>query len=442
MTGEEREQHWSMLGREQDRHSAREWKMYYERVILPAHRAKVKTAAAGKEDAEAPKRTCGNVPAKVYETTPQLNAAAPDAEAQSPPFAEHGEGAAPNLGQETSSMRKPKNIASRPNLKAERLEDHGRRPLELLEEITAACATSQGRPAVVGATMDVKPDIGTPASSFDHRTMKVFTPRTGSSFATNSPSTGPTSTPVFNRPPQFPSFPKEVSQVVFHPKVKDSSHFRTILITKIVPKITLAQVVSRIRGGKIVKATFFETKDMRTTPLISTNAAMIEFLTAEDAVTVIENGVNPIVSTGEIGQLEAELLRTPTRPLHPKLEFDMRERGLNRVFYVVCESEAMTAEKVMEEILRRNPDQKRPLMAGELENGVLFFEFADVRDAGMAWETVDFDRGGLRGMKKGFLPDPCTVHEGEVDYASGSDADDEGEGVSTAANTPAAWFDE
>ena len=43
MTGGEREEHWIKLGRESGRHSAKEWKLYYERVVLPAYRAKVKT---------------------------------------------------------------------------------------------------------------------------------------------------------------------------------------------------------------------------------------------------------------------------------------------------------------------------------------------------------------------------------------------------------------
>ena len=459
MTGEEKEQHWIMLGREKDRHSAKEWKQYYERLIMPAYRAKsktIETASSGKEtEAQTVERTSSNPPTKTYSLPPQFNAGTPDTKHQSSPLAERREEAVPNLAQETSPTHKPENVHSRPSSKAERVEDGGVKLLEPLEVIkfddVALSGTFQNSPAAIGSTMELgahTPNLDTPASSFGDRKTEIFTPRTSSSIATNSPSTGPQITPISSRPLRFPSFPREVPQVLFNPNVKDSSHFRTILISKIASGITLAQVVSGIRGGRIVKAIFLQTKGMKTSPPMATNTAMIEFLNADEAATAIENSIRDslVTLTTKNVQLEAQLLRTPTRQIHPKLEFDMRERGLTRVFYAVCEAEPTTAEMVMEGIVRRNSEQNRPLVAGERDDGVLFFEFADVRDAAMAWEVVEFDRGRLRGIKKGFLPDPCAVEGGskerEGDCASGSDADDEDEGENTVANTRAASFEE
>lgn len=468
MSGEEREQHWVKLGREKGRHSAKEWKLYYEKLIRPAYIAKThknevipSTTSAnaifdgtvmGKEDnteklaeLHAKSVDADSSKLKMLETSPYDPSHEKDNSdvvprdfsmanqiVETPVVPEHA-GLEPLLD---SIHKSPSHEVYQSSYLTNK-ESRGSR--NVLEDQLLPVVTPQ---KVGGDT-----DIGTTSSpAFSDLKTTIYTPNTNSTSNVASPPTFSQATTPLRRRSPFSSFPTETSQIFYSPDLQDSSHFRTTVISNIGSGITLAEVISNIHGGRIVRARFFETSGMKTVPAMSTNTVMIEFLSADDATAAFDIRTQEVQNSQDASQLfDVAVLRTPTRPLHPKLEFDMRSRGLTRVFYIVSEKQKWTPEAAMQEIMHGEGRQKRPLVAGELGEGMLFFEFADVRDAAMAWEVVDRDQWCFRGVKKGFLPDPCSGRddqvEGEKEGTSGSDADDEGDGGSTAVNTPGASFE-
>ena len=95
---------------------------------------------------------------------------------------------------------------------------------------------------------------------------------------------------------------------------------------------------------------------------------------------------------------------------------------------------------------------RTPVTAGRDDDGILVFEFADVRDSAQAWNVVDQDHWYFHGASKGFLPDPCaraletikddglvgkTVSE---KYAVRVEDGDETDGESTVVDKPASSF--
>ena len=188
--------------------------------------------------------------------------------------------------------------------------------------------------------------------------------------------------------------------------------YRTVMITNVPTTMMLATVVNKVRGGRIVDAKYLETAGMRTQPPITTNTVLVEFLHANDAATFVQFTQKHDIllfhdDAGSTVKLTARLMDTPSRRLPPGLYHNMHQRGLTRVLFIVDKDEEWETEEVIEELQGRHPELKKPLSAGGDENGVLYFKFADVRDAGNAWEIVNRDARFFHGASKGFWPDPC-----------------------------------
>jgi hypothetical protein len=466
MTGEERKMHWIRMGREKGRHSAKEWKLYYEKVVRPAFIAKSKkagdtatairptgTCALTDQDIHVEKLAEGPGDVDSYEIgtaataveTPAVDDTADNTLLQLP----H------DLGRSASALSTPDQDAPeavQSHLLADDFTKSHQRKLSSNtkdQDLDSAPKRQLGNaptPSKLGIS-----DFETMASTSPHRNLKaiVYTPMTDTCPAIDTPPTDPQDSTLLRPRPRFSPFPTQTSQISYSFGNKVPSPFRTMLVSNMAAGVTLARVVSAIRGGRIVKATFLETKGMKTMPPMTTNAVTIEFLDASAASAALDHWTEEHAALqgcqSGVQPLTASILRTPTRPLPAKLGFDMRERGLTRVFYIVDEMQKWTPEKVMGEIMQSDIRQRRPLVAGRRENDVLFFEFADVRHAAMAWDVVDRDQWALRGLKKGFLPDPCSEmgSEGKDDAegAGGSNVENESDGGSTMMNTPMASFE-
>ena len=477
LTKEGKEKHWKRMSREQGRHSAREWKLYYEKVVQPAYIAKRKKA--DKAATTLPTRGPTGVSAlteqdhhverlaEVHGDLDSHKASAAETLVEIPAVKDTADNTlldfAQDLERSASALPTPSHAApevvSNDHLAYDFIKPHQREltlnhdgqdldnPAEKLDNAPTPSTLGIGDfEAIASPSPLLDPTIG------------MYTPETDDSPDINSPPIDLRDSEPLHSRSGFSTLPTKPSQKASQTAngfgKGNPSTFRMLLISNIISHATLAKVVSLIRGGQIVKATFLETNGMKTNPPTTTNAAMIEFLDApaasaardhwneeQAALQGFQSGVHP---------LTASVPEIPTRKLPTKLQSDMRKRGLSRVFYVVDERHKWTPEKVMEEIMRCDTRQRRPLVTGLREGDVLFFEFADVRHAAMAWEVVDRNQWALRGIKKGFLPDPCeemareeiVSEENEAaEDADESEVEDESDGGSTTMNTPVASFE-
>jgi hypothetical protein len=471
MTGEEREQHWMMLGREKGMHSAREWKMYYEKIIRPTYLTRTQKAEASPATTSTNATRDGTVLVEEGDTERLAEAHTKPVDSESselemleagtyePSINKDGRNVVSGDIQTSNSTVKGPEMPDQAvtelltyhrrtndSIEAHQRSDLMHKTSQASENILEGQISSVAMPSKVGGNATIKT---TSSPAFSDLKTTIYTPNTNSTSNAAIPPTVLQSTTPLRPRSRFSSFPVEASHILNSPDIQEISNFHTILITNIGSGVSLAQVLSNVRGGRIVKATFLKTKGMKTLPAMTTNSAMIEFLNADDAAAAVDMWVQeqPVTRTAQapIQPLHATLLPTPTRPLHPKLEYDMTNWGLTRVFYIVDYQQKWTLDVVMQQIMLRDPRLQRPLVAAPLGNKMLFFEFADVRDAAMAWEVVERDQRLFRGVKKGFLPDPCSGcddgMQGEKEASSGSDADDEGDGGSTAVNTPVESFE-
>ena len=473
MTDVEQEEHWEKLATEKDRHSAREWQLYYEAMVRPVFLAKL---AASDESVEVLSVDGEGEDSTTTEQN-ELGFVHDDKAWVQPGLA--ASKWAPKV-EEVS--REPGNVADEPTIrpvapmgKAVVCSQTARETHDLVTDhytrtINSSCV-SPGVQNLGELTQARTEAIGIPTSAFSNpsssepnhnneqlresvqvattpphdRTRGTIDVCNGDSASSAQPS------PVRRHSPREFNFRQEPC-ILYKFESTDDNLFHTVLITNIPLKISLADVLSIVRGGKIVSATFLETACMKTRPPMSGNAAMIVFLGAQNAKRYVEFCQQyPVhLSDGSNTPLHISLLRTPSRPMHPRLVNDMREYGVSRVLFVIDAEHQWTPEGVVQEMVNCYRDLKRPIKAGRDDDGVLVVEFADVRDSADAWLTVERNTWFFHGASKGFLPDPCarslqsledlgpSVSMGRMDMRQ--EMSDESDGTSTVMDTPAASF--
>ncbi len=207
-------------------------------------------------------------------------------------------------------------------------------------------------------------------------------------------------------------FPVSTPPLFFNYHSKDVALLNTILITNIPTSTTLADVMAKVRGGKVVSAKLLPTAGMKTSPPKTTNGAMITFFGYGRAASFVQHCEThdillPAAPGADLVRAKVELVQTPTRPLYPNLVFQIQQKGLTRVLFVLDSERKWTAEDVVLELLRGSPEIRRPIVADRDEDGILFFEFADVREAAEAWNVVAWEVAYFGQASKGFWPDPC-----------------------------------
>ncbi|KAK4541559.1 hypothetical protein LTR36_007856 [Oleoguttula mirabilis] len=213
-----------------------------------------------------------------------------------------------------------------------------------------------------------------------------------------------------------PSLDTETKSVVFsHANPEDQ---RTVLVRNLPPNITLAEVLDKVRGGKIVSAVLARSAGMNTQPAMEMNAAMVTFLYARDAQQYVDFCTSKICIFfwfeywAAPFKASVSLLPTASRHVDPALS---RQTDASRILYL-ADSGAWEAEHVVSRLLRWGkfdvPNDRLmgvgpPLRCGRDGDGVLWFEFASMGEAGTAKVALEGLGREFGGMSKGFLPDPC-----------------------------------
>lgn len=202
-----------------------------------------------------------------------------------------------------------------------------------------------------------------------------------------------------------------MDQLFFCYDAHNISLCRTVLLSNIPSSLSLAEVLDVVRGGKIVTATYLQTAGFKTTPPIASNSVMVVFLHSGSAMGFVDYCNKQGITLGhedgkEASSMAAKIVRTPSRLLSPRTMQEVR-RGLTRVLFVIDEQSQWTPDQVNQEFMNQETVLKRPVVCGRDESGILFFQFADIKDSAEAWKIVDQDFLFFRGASKGFWPDPC-----------------------------------
>ncbi|KAK5173425.1 uncharacterized protein LTR77_002106 [Saxophila tyrrhenica] len=226
------------------------------------------------------------------------------------------------------------------------------------------------------------------------------------------------------RPPRGPRGPRGGSRrdgwdVLFRYNSKDEGICHSVLISGLPCTTTLADVVAKVSGGIIVSTVFATMAGMKlkSGQSTTTNAAVVKFFGNGRAAAFVKHcQQHPITFTTDftssLTQAAVTLIPTPTRPLPNTLAFNFHNHNLTRVLFIVDPEHNWTPEDVVQEFQRfilydENKGVRRPLVMGRAYDDMLFFEFADVKDAQSAWHVVDRDTGFFGGASKGPWPDPC-----------------------------------
>lgn len=249
--------------------------------------------------------------------------------------------------------------------------------------------------------------------------------------ANNSKHLQPTSTPVqpAARRPNFGALPVRALHGA-HPRLDDEvknflfsqvdpTDTRTVLISNIPPNIILAEVLDKVRGGKILSAVFLSSAGMKTTPPIETNAVMVTFLHSERAKEYVEVCSKHWIffwSTEWDAPCKAtvSLIQTPSQCLHASFHENIRREGLSRILYL-ADNGTYEPDDVVHRILRFDTDFDRgglgvckyPVRSGRDKDGIMFLEYTKIEDAVNAKGALKVIHWDFGGMSKGYLPDPC-----------------------------------
>ncbi|KAK3718359.1 hypothetical protein LTR37_005172 [Vermiconidia calcicola] len=496
MSEDEKAEHWERLAFDKGRHSAKEWQAYYEEMVRPAYLAKVGRVEAAADAVSARDTTfpannthevsasgfSGSAAAKENHEAlldaPQLGPGAegslitvksPNKEACSPALLQGQVTPAAPLGAnkvttEPSSVKEDQCGAKVANMvdndggscyANRHSHTGGQLPTGTSIVHNENHATDTPGPGDSKPTTDNPPTSPQVLSGYPSITpLSSKAPAFDPTLTPSLPAISRADTPV-RRSPHFSQFPTEASEILHDIDNEDESRFHTVIISDIPTTVSLSDIVAKVRGGKMLSAKFIATAGMKTIPPLDTNATLIVFLSAQRAKAYADfcqqEGIFFESGGDDLEHVRAtvQMIRTPTMSMHPRILFDLRERALTRVLFVIDAQHKWTAEQVVEQLVRHDWNLERPLVAGRDEDGILFFEFADVRDAAAAWRAVDRDRWYFDGASKGFLPDPCdrpleTLREVD-DVANmlenwdigGNSSSDGSDGEDTVVDTPA-----
>ena len=455
MSEQEREEHWQLLAHNTGRHSGKEWRVYYEEVVRPVHLARF----SDKETSDSSRERQGKTgPEEKAENCNDLAADSKDLqdhhEAELAIVDKKGLASsmwAPRMDNDRGEVQREGEQAFDPSkgftasiesglisndfedaaLSADPNQDQPPAHQEILSEengdfsdVAELPPRSIALPSRV-AEVDIPTLPATPTTT--HPTLISNKPEINHSSIQRQPPTPPYDRAVIRRPPpRFLRGPMSVSELFTDFTSTDDNRFHTVLISNIPTNISLSEIISKVKGGNIVSATFVQSAGMQTKPPIKTNGAMIIFLSSHRAkayATFCRQNHLTFYSSGSQALVEAHVshMLTPTRPLHPALLHNFRERGLTRVLFIIDAEHRWTAGEVTAELIRYAVTA--PLEAGRDQDGIMFFEFADVRDAKAAWNVVDMDHWFFGGASKGFLPDSCARALETILQDGGGDAD-------------------
>jgi hypothetical protein len=181
------------------------------------------------------------------------------------------------------------------------------------------------------------------------------------------------------------------------------------MITDIAPGSTLASVLSKVTGGKVLHATYHETSKLHTQPAMTRDTAFIHFVHAKAAKTFVDSAKSNSIT----------LLKAPRVHANPIMLAQIKENELSRVLYLL-DNGSKVPEQVADKILLYDYGHLKtcryPIATGRDKDGILYLEFAGIADAVNAKEVLGVMHWELGSMANGFLGDPCEKEvEGEVE---------------------------
>ncbi|KAK5107453.1 hypothetical protein LTR62_001251 [Meristemomyces frigidus] len=217
--------------------------------------------------------------------------------------------------------------------------------------------------------------------------------------------------------PRCCSWPCDEYQLLHSNFPHDQSAMRSVMINNIPAGTLLVDVLDKVRGGKIISATYISLSEMRTSPAMKTDVVMVTFLYADRARAYAEfcskNDIFVTSDTENLHKLEVTHIPKPVRP--PVMINAHPAECPSRILYLLDDEiaptkDAKTIINMVTTVLNQQQVpayQKYPLRMGRDEDGILCFEFASIGDAVDTKQAMERLHWDLGGMKKGYLGDPC-----------------------------------
>jgi hypothetical protein len=451
MSEEEQDEYWRRRGRD-GRHSAEDWRKYYEEVVRPTYLAKVKQREGAVAGASSAKLTAkegqdevdggvdsslvaaavnGSDPAEqgIYASrwAPQPAEGRPDSHDDSTAVPSRGElsqsSSPPSSTPDTTKARSSTNengTFPKESSSVDILDGNSNVQALAPEQVTEDTLVHDVLPSGVPAPLVLEdlPPLPDTLSAAEKSLLpkRSFEPSRAPAQLIRTPPTGPSPQWTTPRRIDSPLFPAYEPVLFFQFGSPHTWLYHTVCISNIPVMVSLAEVLAQVRGGKIVTATYHSTAGMNTVPPMTGNTVIVLFLGSRKAMEFVDFCQShplrlPARDEGQITTARVTLIQTPTRPLPSQLLYDMRERNLSRVLFILDAEHRWMPEDAIQAMLKHIPSIKRPIAAGRDEDGILYFEFADVRDAADAWNAVEEATWFFVGASKGFWPDPCDLRK-------------------------------
>lgn len=217
--------------------------------------------------------------------------------------------------------------------------------------------------------------------------------------------------------------PEDVQQLYHSLFTHDPTNHRSVIISNLPATVSLCTVLEKVRGGKLLCATYLETSKMKTTPKIETNTVLITFVESKGARKCIDlvrrNGTCFSCSDGaRMLKAVISLRPTPIRPIHPRHIAQIQEYDLSRVIYVLEKDQELDPKVTMNQIMTFDAQHdkilKYPLKAERDMNGILNLEYGSIADAVNAKAAIETMHWEFRSIETGFVADPCAVSSSDL----------------------------
>lgn len=186
----------------------------------------------------------------------------------------------------------------------------------------------------------------------------------------------------------YPDFFKH--GICYVPKVDEGDVYRTVVISGLLPSITMTTLLKKVRGGMLVDA-----KLLDTAKFTGSNTALVTFL-HERSAKAYENHAkkHPIAFNNLVVQVA--IVPTPTWPIPVKLSTSIEAFGRTRCFEV---------HNIPRDFMRQDVESNS-LECMRLVDGVLSLRFSSIRAAELS--SAMFRKASrYRGCTVKTTPDPC-----------------------------------
>ncbi|KAF2212598.1 hypothetical protein CERZMDRAFT_84257 [Cercospora zeae-maydis SCOH1-5] len=210
----------------------------------------------------------------------------------------------------------------------------------------------------------------------------------------------------------YTAYPNTVEELFATPADGDHDSQRTVLVGNIPTSATLFEVLEAVRGGPVFSSIFVETTGMRTKPAIDTNTALVTFVRGGSARAFVKQSTRHPSSTNTFS---VRLLPSTSRPIPARLLSDIRQHHLTRILFINDTGQVWTANEVALQLI--HDGVRHPLQAESHAEvpGLLLFHFASIAEAETAWFVVGRDHAFFGNVERGYFADPCGTPDADPD---------------------------